>query len=120
MNISTVRIAALVLGTLLTLPVAHAHTPLKASIPEDGAVISIGDLPAELELRFGGTLRLVTVMLSRHDGERGALVTSRTPAVTHEVPLPELVPGEYTVQWRGVAADGHVMSGTLRFTVADH
>ena len=37
------------------------------------------------------------------------------------VPLPQLTPGTYTVSWRAVSDDGHVMPGTLHFTLgADH
>jgi hypothetical protein len=31
---------------------------------------------------------------------------------------PKLSPGAYVVNWRAVGADGHVMSGKVRFTVS--
>jgi methionine-rich copper-binding protein CopC len=33
------------------------------------------------------------------------------------VPLPPLTPGTYLVSWRAVSDDGHVMPGTLHFTL---
>jgi methionine-rich copper-binding protein CopC len=34
------------------------------------------------------------------------------------VPAPQLAPGAYTIRWRALGADNHVMSGTIRFTLS--
>jgi len=33
------------------------------------------------------------------------------------LPLPALGPGSYVITWRAASGDGHVMSGTIQFTV---
>jgi methionine-rich copper-binding protein CopC len=44
-----------------------------------------------------------------------------TAAQQISVPLPPLTPGTYSVMWRVVSDDGHMMAGTLHFTIsADH
>ncbi|HEX8782224.1 MAG TPA: copper resistance protein CopC, partial [Steroidobacteraceae bacterium] len=35
------------------------------------------------------------------------------------VPLPKLSPGKYTLSWRVVGDDGHIVPGTLHFTVVE-
>jgi copper resistance protein C len=35
------------------------------------------------------------------------------------VPLPRLAPGRYTLSWRVVGEDSHVVPGTLHFTVVE-
>jgi methionine-rich copper-binding protein CopC len=39
-------------------------------------------------------------------------------AANFSVPLPALAAGVYTVSWRTMSQDGHVMPGAVRFTVA--
>jgi methionine-rich copper-binding protein CopC len=43
-----------------------------------------------------------------------------TAAQQISVPLPPLTPGIYSVNWRVVSEDGHMMAGVLHFTLADH
>jgi copper resistance protein C len=64
---------------------------------------------------FGHHSMLVT-------GPQGAVEleasTSGALAEQHEVgPVESLASGEYRVVWRGIAEDGHSMSGDYRFTV---
>lgn len=105
------------LALILAASAAFAHAPLRETVPADGAVLEAP--PEQLELRFGSSLRMTAVTLTDAAGERISLdgVGGR-PAVEHAFELPELEPGRYTVQWRGMAADGHVMSGQLEFKLA--
>jgi methionine-rich copper-binding protein CopC len=62
-------------------------------------------------------LNMVTV--STLTGESIPVAVEPTGEATTEytVPLPELQPDDYTVQWQATG-DGHTMSGTIDFTVA--
>ncbi|MCE8012690.1 MULTISPECIES: copper resistance CopC family protein [Halomonadaceae] len=103
---------------LLAVSTAQAHAPFQGSVPKDGATLSAEAVPEQLELKFGHTLRLTSVMLRPHEGEAVSLDTSNRLGSEHSLALPELAPGHYVVQWRGMAVDGHVMSGNVEFTVA--
>lgn len=103
---------------LLVVSTAQAHAPFQGSVPKDGATLSAEEVPEQLELKFGHTLRLTSVVLRPHESEAVSLETPNRAALEHSLALPELAPGHYVVQWRGMAADGHVMSGSVEFTVA--
>ncbi|WP_181919427.1 copper resistance CopC family protein [Alkalilimnicola ehrlichii] len=103
---------------LLAVSTVQAHAPFEGSVPKDGATLSAEEVPEQFELKFGHTLRLTSAVLRRHEGEAVSLETPNRPASEHSLALPELAPGHYVVQWRGIAADGHVMSGSVEFTVA--
>ena len=97
---------------------AAAHAIIVESEPQNGATVAA---PKRISLRFNSQLekglcsvQLVgpqrrTILLLRQD--------ERTPADTLVYVLPELPPGEYRVQWKVLAADGHVTEGVVRFQV---
>lgn len=110
---------ALLIVALLTVarPVM-AHSPLERSRPLDGAVLA--QAPDELELVFRHPVHLASVILSpAGGGDVIAIATGHMDKAIerYELPLPRLAPETYTVDWRALAGDGHVMSGSLSFTV---
>ena len=106
-----------VLFTALPLVVA-AHAELVRSTPEDGE--TVGGSPTVIraffseELGDGSEMALV-------DGT-GATIAEGTidPAdpTRMRIDPPELEPGDYEVQWKSFADDGHLETGTFTFTVA--
>lgn len=118
-RIRTIMFSATLLVTLaVEAPSARAHAMLEASEPADGAVLS--GAPRQVMIRFSEPSRITALRLLneagqevdvRRDTSRG-MATSATATVTGP-----LVPGGYRVQWRAMGADGHVMSGTVHFTV---
>lgn len=113
----TLVILGLLAGSVAPLTAA-AHSPLTGSAPREGAVVAAGQVPRQLELQFGHALRLTSVSLVREGAKKVALKPASKAATVHSVDLPTLSPGAYMAQWRGMATDGHVMSGTVRFQVA--
>lgn len=98
--------------------IAAAHTPLTASVPAAKAIV-----PApvkEIVLEFGGDVRLTAVVLTDEQG--GSRKVAAPPAaVAKKFALAveeDLKAGAYTVNWRAVGADTHVVSGDFRFTVS--
>lgn len=96
---------------------AHAH--LIDQVPAEGESVEVS--PERFELRFDAPLRITQFEVS---GPEGGVELSDAPVGEmgkhHEArPANVLAPGEYRVIWRGLAEDGHTMSGDYRFSVQE-
>lgn len=110
-------IVAMVLIACLFAQSAQAHAHLEKSTPVDGSTLSAP--PATVEMTFSEAARLTAFWIQRDQEPRKAIKDLPTAANgTLRVSLPVLTSGTYMVTWRAVAADGHVTSGVLHFTVA--
>jgi len=107
------------IGLLATLPMAtFAHTALASSNIEAGAALTVA--PDTLDLTFGKSVGLAKLELVTAGSNNVQDITpAREMRTLHRVDLPRLKPGAYTIQWRAVAGDGHVMSGEIAFTITD-
>ncbi|MBA2780275.1 copper resistance protein CopC [Halomonas kenyensis] len=108
-----------VFGLMLASPLLWAHAHITATEPEAGATLE--QSPERLGLEFDSPIRITQFDVN---GPQGVVELSEDPvgamAETHEgVPADTLEPGEYEVVWRGIAEDGHSMSGGYRFTVQE-
>lgn len=104
---------------LLASPLLWAHAHVGATHPEAGAMLE--QAPERLELRFEAPIRLTQYDVT---GPQGVVELSEDTlgslAERHgAVPAEPLEPGEYEVVWRGLAEDGHTMSGGYRFTIQE-
>jgi copper resistance protein C len=108
--------AAAVLGMLTA--AAQAHTHLKSAAPAEGSTVNAS--PDHITLTFTGAARLTALTIQK-DGDKEQKISAlpAEPAAQLTVPTPKLAPGPYTVTWRIVSSDNHVMSGKLHFTVAN-
>lgn len=116
-------IAILALATLLvtmavTAPPASAHARLEASSPKDGSTLTA--TPPEVMLRFNepikDSLNQVSVKSGSTDATDGKLEVDGN---TLYQPLKStLESGSYTVTYKVVSADGHPISGSLKFSYA--
>jgi copper transport protein len=110
----------LALVALLLLPAspASAHAVLVSSDPADGA--RVAEAPAAVRLTFDEAVALpphAAVVLSA-TGVRVDRGAARLAGRTVVVPLRSQVPaGVYSVSWRVVSADSHVVTGSIRFGV---
>jgi copper transport protein len=110
----------LALVALLLLPAApaSAHAVLVASDPADGARVAAA--PAAVRLTFDEAVALppeAATVLSA-SGVRIDRGSARLAGRTVVVPLRSGVPaGVYSVSWRVVSADSHVVTGSIRFGV---
>lgn len=97
--------------------IAFAHTRLKTSLPADNAVLRAA--PAEIALHFSAPIRLTALTLKKTgEAERKLGPLPKGASADFSVPVTSLTSGKYTVSWRAVGGDNHVMSGDLHFTVA--
>jgi methionine-rich copper-binding protein CopC len=109
-------LSGLVLVMLGVTASAHAH--LQKSSPADHSVIATS--PSDLMLNFSEAARLTALSIQKGSESPQKLPLPTIAAQQISVPLPRLTPGTYSVSWRVLSEDGHVMSGTLQFTLADH
>lgn len=112
----TLLVACLMALCLSSSP-AIAHTPLTASQPAAGAQLAAA--PESLLLEFGGQVNLLRLKLS-HEAEGEITVDfkpSRQTAQQFSVPLPELKAGNYSLQWAAIGEDGHMVQGTIPFSI---
>jgi copper resistance protein C len=106
-------------GALVVLAgVAQAHTHLESATPPDNAVLAAA--PSKVTLRFSEPCRLTALTVQKEGEDElqriGGLPKEQSKEIS--AALAPLGAGKYTVDWRAVGADNHVMSGKLHFTVA--
>jgi len=108
------------LGLVAFSVTADAHAQLQKSSPADNSVITTS--PPSLVLNFSEAARLTVLSIQKGSEPEQKLKPLPTAAAQQiSVPLPPLTPGTYSVNWRVVSDDGHVMAGALHFTLAaDH
>jgi copper resistance protein C len=105
------------LAAVAVIPVlALAHAKLELSVP--AADSSIAAMPAEVMLHFSEAVKITAMTIEKEGGKDKVdlkLPTAATSMV--QAQAPKLGAGVYLLNWRGLSDDGHVMSGTVRFTV---
>jgi len=119
-NLKTLRLlapAALALHLLLAAPPVLACAKPEGSLPAHGSTVS--DSPNPIAVWFDQPIRLTLFEVS---GPRGVVPLTQGPgrdALTRfeTGPAAPLGPGRYTVRWRGIADDGHLMADEIYFTV---
>ena len=115
-------IAAGLLGLALWPGAVLSHAVLVKAVPAQRAALA--EAPPRVELWFNERLEPAYSRASVSD-EAGAQVDLRDVAVAAEDPrrisvsLPPLAPGRYTVRFRVLSVDGHVVESRFTFTVKD-
>ena len=96
-------------------PAAVTQSILQSSTPADGSIVE-GPV-TDLKLRFSPPARLDELTVTGSDGmTMPMMVTAAGEVSTYSIPVSDLGPGAYTVQWRA-SAGGTPHQGTIRFTV---
>ena len=95
---------------------ADAHAHLKESQPAEGSILTTA--PTDIVLKFSEAAQL-TALTVQKEGAAEQKIAPLPPAssIQQTVPAPKLSPGKYTLSWRVVSADNHVMAGKLHFTI---
>jgi len=113
-----VALATTALSVVATAPVASAHAELEATTPKQGSTVQ--RLPQQVTLTFSEPIR--TPAFVEVTGPGSANVASGDVQVRDEVLTQRLGDtaggGAYSLSYRVTSADGHPISGTVRFTVA--
>lgn len=98
---------------------ALAHSEKKTTTPADGAVLKAA--PETIAMIFDSPMRLTMIRLTDADGTEFDVdrTDGMAPVTEFEARPAALAPGTYTVEWRGLAADGHPMEGSFSFRIED-
>jgi methionine-rich copper-binding protein CopC len=95
---------------------AQAHTHLVKSDPAQRSELAVA--PKKALLAFAAPVRLTSVTVESADGKSQALKPLPAASVAEAtIDMPTLSAGHYTINWRALGEDGHVMSGTIYFTI---
>jgi methionine-rich copper-binding protein CopC len=101
-------------------PPARAHAALVSSVPAARAILSAP--PPRVALTFNERLEAAYARVSVWDAA-GAQVDLKDSTLDRDsskvltVSLPPLAPGSYTVRYRVLSVDGHVVEASFVFTV---
>lgn len=114
MNQTILALAAI----LATATAALTHSKAEETSPVDGSSVETVEV---IELRFDDPMRVTAITLSGPDGDLEITrETGLDPVTEFRAMPPENLPaGAYSVDWRGLSSDGHVMQGSFGFMVAD-
>jgi methionine-rich copper-binding protein CopC len=116
----TAALVALLAGFLFPPTPATAHASLVRSSPAHRAVL--GQMPDRVQLWFNERLEPAYSTVSVWN-EAGARVDGRDVAVGPDDPrrlsvtVPSREPGRYTVKYRVLSVDGHIVDSQFTFTV---
>ncbi|TKS61421.1 MAG: copper-binding protein [Nitrospira sp.] len=123
-RVMRVMVGAVMVGAVMTMgwPVASAlaHSMLVKAEPPRRAVLA--KAPAQVRLWFNEEIEGDYAALVVLDAEKHP-VTEIKPQLAPDdpksivLPLPELVPGKYSVKFRVLSVDGHVVESSFDFTV---
>jgi len=111
--------AALIASLTLAAGSAGAHSKEEATVPADGAVLAVS--PETITMNFDMPLRVTLIALRDGVGALHALTRTDNmqPVSDFSVTPPTLAAGKYTVEWRGLAEDGHPMLGQFSFYISE-
>lgn len=111
--------AIIALALVFASGLSLAHSSKEATEPADGAVIAAS--PKVIAMRFDEPMRITKITVTDSNGKDFDLARNDDlkPLKRFEAVPETLSPGRYTVEWRGLASDGHAMSGSFSFQVGD-
>jgi methionine-rich copper-binding protein CopC len=109
-------VAMLVLG--LTPLAAEAHAHLLQATPADGSVLT--EAPPSFMLLFNEPARLTALSIQKDD-EAPQKIGGLAGAASARwvVNAPKLAPGSYTLSYRVLSEDSHIMSGSIKFRLRE-
>ena len=115
----THRVRAIVAAVMVAVTgAAFAHSKQEVTVPHDGAILA--SPPDVVSIAFDAPMRITVIRLTSEAGDTFELERSddMQPVTEFRATPPALPHGRYTVEWRGLSADGHAMKGRFSFEVA--
>jgi copper transport protein len=108
-----------VAAMLLAVSTSLAHAKLESSSPSSGE--SLHTAPSSVTLRFSVRVQSSMSSIAVKDASGGAVAVGAIVDFEQgkmiSVPLPQLAPGTYRVEWRALSADDHMIEGNFEFSV---
>lgn len=110
------RLFGLLLGLLGVAGIAYGHAHLLLATPADGSVLK--EAPTSFAFKFNEAATLTSLTLQKESQAPTKLSGLPTePSAQFNIPAPKLDSGSYTLAYRVLSDDSHVMSGTIKFKV---
>ena len=97
---------------------AQAHAKLEQAMPADGSVVATAPTSVMLMFDEAATLTAISIQKTGDKTTQKLGPLPKAPAANFTLNLPKLASGSYTVKYRVLTDDNHVMSGTTKFTVS--
>ena len=97
---------------------SFAHSNVSKSDPENGAQLSAA--PKRLEVSFSKPTRVIKASITHDEkGQEKLVLSTKEPTtIISFTPTPKNV-GNYVVKWRALSEDGHVLKGSLEFSISE-
>jgi methionine-rich copper-binding protein CopC len=113
------RVLRLTILLIVLLPrVAAAHAHLVQAVPANDSVLA--QPPPSFMLLFNEAARLTALSLQQDDASpRKIGGLPGTPSARWLIPAPVLAPGNYTLTYRVLSEDGHIMSGSIKSRIRE-
>ena len=110
-------LTTLALSVLAVSQPAFAHSMVKSSNIEVGQIYSAS--PSNFDIIFAHQVGLAAVTIETPLGEVIDIDFKAPKGMgdTFSIPLPALDEGDYILNWRAIAKDGHVMSDKIDFSI---
>ena len=102
--------------TLGLMSVAYGHAHLLQATPADGSVMLQAPAAFEFKLSEAATLTALSLQKKGEAEQKLPLPDSHATADI-SVPAPALSPGSYTLNYRLLSADHHIVAGHIAFKV---
>ena len=110
--------ALLFLITALVTTPLWAHAVLMDSTPKMNSTVKGPDIPIRLKFNVRVDGKRSRLQLTNPDGSTTTLeAPKQTAPDTVESHANGLKPGDYKLEWRALASDGHMSKGEVDFTV---
>lgn len=104
------------LASLAFAGAVQAHAKLEKSQPAADSTLTAA--PQALVLEFNEAVQVTALTLQAGDAKPQDIgPLPKTAASKISLPLPVLAAGSYTVTWRALGDDNHVMSGKILFKI---
>ncbi|ETX11010.1 copper resistance protein C [Marinomonas ushuaiensis DSM 15871] len=93
----------------------YAHGMMTMTYPEDGSMLMTQ--AERVEMHFQQPMKVVSLKVIGSNNKPVAIKYDRkaTAAEHFKVMLPKLTPDTYSVQWKAMGEDGHMMKGSYGF-----
>jgi methionine-rich copper-binding protein CopC len=97
--------------------VVFAHAHLLQATPADGSVLTRAPSAFELTFNEAATLTALSLQKGAQAAQKIDGLPTR-PAAQFNIPAPRLDAGDYTLNFRVLSDDNHVVSGSIKFKVS--
>ena len=97
---------------------SFSHSVVTNSSPESGARLRVA--PKHLEVSFSKPTRVVKASLTHNENDpvKLTLSTKEPTKMIRFSPAPKDA-GNYVIEWRALSEDGHVLKGSLEFSIGE-